>query len=73
METDMSLTILDQVKALNVEISNWCSDLYIPITEATTLLINKYEFKQNVTSFKSETDGVWMYEIPFAFTPYHKS
>ena len=65
------MSILDQARELGVEISNWCSDLYIPVTQETVKLINAYEFKQNVTTFRDETNGVLSFEIPFAYTDYY--
>lgn len=46
------------------------SDLYLKVNEESTKLVNKYEWKCNVTKFNSAFgDGIW-YDIPFAFTPF---
>jgi len=44
------------------------TDLYIPVTDKTTELIDNYEFKNNVTKFSSSgfLNSQW-YDIPFAF------
>ena len=48
-------------------VSNWCSDLYIEVNEKTTLLVNDYEYKQNVTLFHDNVTGKKSYEIPFCY------
>ena len=65
------MNILEEAKKLNVEISNWCSDLYIPVTEETKKLVAAYEFPQNITTFIANDDGKLWYDIPFAYTPYY--
>ena len=59
-----------------VECSNHCSDLYVPVNETTTEVLNRPEFalhKKNATIFQSEIKGEGrFYEIPFAYQPYHK-
>ena len=67
---DNQKTIYDQMKALGVEIGNHASDLYVPVTPETTALVNKYEFKQNVTRFICNIDKKPWYDIPFAFMPF---
>lgn len=61
------MDIYEQLKAADQELSNWCSDLYVRVNEDTTVIINQYEFKQNVTTFISPTDLNKYYEIPFAY------
>jgi hypothetical protein len=43
--------IYEEVKKLGVEVSHWQSDLYIPITPETRLLIARYKSRGNVTTF----------------------
>lgn len=52
------------------EIGNWTSDLQCRVTDATRAVIDRYEYKHLVTSFRSATDGKLWYEIPFAFAPW---
>lgn len=52
------------------EVSSHESDLYVPVNPVTTEIIKNYEFKCNVTRFKSNVDGRQMYEIPFAYNPF---
>lgn len=40
------MSIFEQIKALGIEYSNHCSDLYFPKTAETTKIINVYEFKK---------------------------
>lgn len=52
------------------EISNHESDLYVPVTISTTNIVNQYEFKRAVSTFKCNITGRLYYDIPFAYTPY---
>ena len=60
-----------EVVARRINYDHHESDLYIPVTEETTALIERYEFKNAVKTFRAETKGkhLW-YEIPFAFTSF---
>lgn len=62
--------IYEKVIELNIEFSAYCSDLYIPVNETTIKLVNDYEFKSNVTKFKSNIDSKPWFDIPFAYQPY---
>jgi len=53
-----------------LEIDSHCSDLYLQVNEVSIKLINDYRFKHNVKTFISEIDGMNMFDIPFAFSPY---
>lgn len=66
----MSKSVYDSMLEANQEISNWCSDMYVPVNDTTTAIIKDYEFKCNVKRFKSNVDGKMMYELPFAYEPY---
>lgn len=66
-------SIHSKLKKLNIELSGHCSDIYCPVTPETTAIINNYEFKKNVKTFKSEIDGQPWYEIPLASEDYYKS
>ena len=48
------------------------SDLYIKVTPATAQIIDRYEYSNQVFSFRDQTDprrALW-YCIPFAYLPY---
>jgi hypothetical protein len=66
------MNILEEVKEKGVPFSNHYSDLYIPVNDVTKEIINRYEFKQNVTRFINQVEGGEWYDIPFAYTPYHE-
>ena len=68
------MTIKEQLLELGMkesEISNHESDLYILKNEISDQFVQQYEFKQNVTVFRSEIDGLLWYEIPFGYMPEH--
>lgn len=51
------------------------SDLYCKVTKATSAIINRYEFRHQVTTFHDATDpnrALW-YDVPFAYVPYWES
>jgi len=45
------------------------SDLYVPINKITIDIVERYQFKNNVESFKSNIDGTMWFDIPFAYNP----
>jgi hypothetical protein len=61
----------DLVEA-GIEVSNWQSDLYFPVSQVATEILAKYP-KQSRSRFKSNIDGRSMYETPFAYDPYWES
>ena len=72
----MDQTMYQQLLALGMqesELDNHCSDLYVLKNAISTKFVNEYEFKMNVTTFRSELEDrqIW-YEIPFAYVEYHK-
>jgi hypothetical protein len=64
------MNIYEQMKAAGVEISNHESDLYVPVTPETTAIVNKYEYKSNVSTFINNITKTPWYDIPFAFRPW---
>ena len=65
-------TIFQQVQELEIEFDNHESDLYIPVNKVTTRLIDVYDFKQNVATFRNELNGKQWYDIPFAYDTFWK-
>jgi len=61
-------SIYEKMKQLDVEINSWQSDMYVPVTPETKAVVEKYEFKQNVSTFRSE--GKFWYDIPFSYNPF---
>jgi hypothetical protein len=49
------------------DIAHHESDLYLRKNEISDQLVNEYEFKQNVTTFRDNIDHVLWYEIPFQY------
>lgn len=49
------------------EIDHHESDLYLKKNEVSDKLISNYKFKNNVTIFRDQIDGVLWYDIPFAY------
>lgn len=66
--TNMSL--YETLKAAGIEIDHHASDLYVPVTPESKLILAKYPLQnKNASVFKSNTDGVMMFDIPFAYDP----
>lgn len=68
------MTMYEELLSLGMqenELGNWCSDLYVLKNAISTKFVNEYEFKMNVTTFRSEIDGLIWYDIPFAYEEYH--
>lgn len=49
------------------DIDHWCSDLYLRVTPESKKLVAEYDYKNNVSTFTDQIDGVLWYEIPFAY------
>lgn len=54
-----------------IEIDHHESDLYFPVTEESTAILENYpqQFK-NSTKFKDNISGDTWYDVPFSYTPY---
>ena len=66
------MDIYKELSKAGRKISNHCSDLHVPVDEVSTAIIEKYEFKGNVSKFQSAIEGEGLhYDIPFAYYPYH--
>lgn len=50
------------------DIDHYQGDLYLKITPISQKLISQYDYKDLVTIFIDNIDGVPWYEIPFAYT-----
>jgi hypothetical protein len=60
----------DLVEA-GVEVSNWQSDLYFPITPQTTGILRRHPEQRKIrTMFTSGVTGKRTYEVPFAYDPF---
>lgn len=65
------MDIYKELSKAGCDLSSHCSDLYVPVNEVSRDIVNRYRYKGNVTTFKSEIDGVLHFDIPFAYYPYH--
>lgn len=71
-------TLREQLLAAGMtedQLGNWSSDLYVLKTPISTKVLESYEFKSNVTTFRSETEpykGKIWYEIPFAYVEHYQ-
>lgn len=64
------MDIYEEMKAANVPMSNYRSDLYVKSTPEALAILGRYEFKGNTRFFTNTVDGqVWI-DIPFAYLPY---
>jgi hypothetical protein len=59
-----------KLKAAGVPVETHASDLWVPISDASRAIVEKYEYFQNVTVFWSERDQDFFYDVPFGFAPY---
>ncbi len=62
--------LYEAIIAMGVKMDSHESDLYIPVTKETKALVAQYEYKENVTTFKSQIDGAIWFDVPFAFIPF---
>jgi len=65
-----SYELWEKVLACGIEYNCHASDLYLPVNDQTIKLISEYQFKQNVTRFRSNLDKTFWYDIPFAYYPF---
>ena len=69
-------TICQEMIDNGVVVSNHYSDLYVPVNNITTEILNRPEYslqKSNATVFFSQVEKVRYYYIPFSFDAFwHK-
>lgn len=57
------------IEQMNKEdIDHYQGDLYLKVTPISKKLVSQYDYKNLVTTFIDNIDGVLWYEIPFAYT-----
>lgn len=70
MKAAAAPSIYSLVIAAGVAVDNHESDLYVPANDTTKAILEGYEFRSKVTTFRSAVDhGLW-YDIPFAYDPF---
>lgn len=58
----------EAIKVMKVdEIDHYATDLYLKVNENSNDLVNRFEYKQNVTKFRDEINHELWYEIPFVY------
>lgn len=63
-------SIYQQCVAAGVPTHNNSSDLYIPVNDVTTKLVQQYQFRQLVSTFTNQVEGGTWFSIPFAYEPF---
>jgi hypothetical protein len=63
-------TVYEQLSRAGVELDHHESDLYARVTPESRAIVEAYEFRNNVTTFRSQIDGTPWYDVPFAYDPY---
>lgn len=68
-ESSSDVDIYAQAKAhmQPEDIDHHKSDLYLKVNNISYNLVDRYQYPNNVKKFKSEIDGAWWYDIPFAW------
>lgn len=61
--------LYQKMLAFGITIDHHESDLYAVVSPVSQRLVDQYEYKENVTRFKSSDGRIW-FDIPFAYTPY---
>lgn len=69
-EYDRSTDIYTELKDTGIPLFNHESDLYVPVTDVTRAIVDRYEFKANVKTFRDQVSGGLMFDIPFAYMPF---
>lgn len=68
-EKNMDIYTEAMAKLPKDHIDNHCSDLYLKVTTESMVLIEAYQWKQNVTTFNNAIDGTLWFDVPFAYSP----
>lgn len=72
--TDSEADIYDQMVAAGIPTScDNCTDLMVPVTPASTDIVEAYKFKENVRKEKSEKGKDHVFRIPMAYAPFWRS
>jgi hypothetical protein len=65
------MSIYTEMVAAGVPIESHFSDMYAPINDITTGIVNRYKCHGgNVETFISQLDDKLWYDVPFAYDPY---
>lgn len=64
------MALFDKIQKLGIQHDHHESDLYIPVTNETTDLIQEYGLMHTTTKFRSSIDQKFWYDVPFQYSPY---
>jgi hypothetical protein len=64
------MQIYDEMVAAGVPVDHNESDLYAKVTPESREIVQRYEFKSIVRTFRNNADGKAWYDIPFAYLPW---
>lgn len=64
------MSIYQDLKAAGVPLDNHESDLYAKVTPESRAIVERYEYRTNVTVFIDQIESKPWFDIPFAFEPY---
>ena len=64
------MNIYEELKSANIDLGCHYSDLYARVTPESKAIVEKYEHRPSVRTFRSQIDGHLWYYIPFAYEPY---
>lgn len=70
MEQDIYMEMVQAMPA--DQIDHWQSDLYVKVTDVSKEIVERYHFKNSVTTFVDQIDHELWFNIPFAYTPFWK-
>lgn len=65
-----SAELFEAIKAAEIPYASHESDLYIKRTEESVTILQRYQFRENVRSFKNNIDGLPWFDVPFAYQPF---
>ena len=65
---DICKKAFEQMNAKDID--HHASDLYLRKNSVSEKLVEEYEYKEQVKTFKDNIDHVLWYEISFAFNPF---
>jgi hypothetical protein len=68
----MEKTIWEEIVESGVEFDHHYSDLYIPVNDTTTEILNRHGGTKRYGIFKSRDGSLW-YDVPFAYLPFWDS
>jgi len=67
----MHESLYEEIAASGVVFDSHYSDLYFPATKQTSDILARWPAQQKIAkTFVCQLDGLWWYDVPFAYLPY---